>query len=235
MSVEDLDEWGGEVSVLDLVDGRDGAVVHGGHGLAVGVKLLEDLHLVVVELLSGLFVFLLEELLHLLDEESLGNIEEALLGTNDLGVVELVVVGHGLLVLSPLLVLALVDVVGALNDDILEFLEKDEDLTLDLGVVVWSLIGVELLGQVRDLSPEVVLLLRELEGDDLSSIGAGLHDLLLVGNSLQLDGATNEFDAFAEGVGGHGEGVLGSSSSEVEVLLLALLEISDVVKDLLGP
>ena len=48
---------------------------------------------------------------------------------------------------------------GGINDDFLELLELGEDLGLDLVVVVFALIGIELLGKIGDRSPEVVLLL----------------------------------------------------------------------------
>jgi len=235
VSVQDLDEWGSEVPVIDLVNGLDCTVVKGSHGLSVSVELLEDLHLVVVEFASCCHVLMLKELLHFLDEESLGDIEEALLGANDLLVVELVVVAHGFLVLDPLGVLALVDLVGGINNHIFELLELLEDLSLNLLIVVRSLVSVELLGEVRDLSPEVVLLLRELVSNDFSGISAGLVDFLLVNHCLHLNTFTDELDTFAEGVGSHGEGLLGSSSSEVDFFLLILFKLGDAFHNLCAP
>jgi hypothetical protein len=106
------------------------------------MELLEDFHFVFIEFASSVFVFFDKKSLQLLHEELLGNVKETLLSTDDLFVIELVVVGHGSLVLEPLFRLALVELGGGIKDDLLEFLELGEDLRLDLVVVVGSLVSV---------------------------------------------------------------------------------------------
>ena len=148
MAIEDLDQRCGKVPVLNLVNGLDGVVIESSHDVSVLMELLEDLVFVLIKFTASVFVFLEEERLQLLHEELLGNIEEALLGTDDLLVIELVVIGHGGLILEPLFGLALVELGCGIKDDLLEFLELGEDLRLDLVVIVGSLVSIELLGEI---------------------------------------------------------------------------------------
>ena len=148
VAIEDLNQRCSEVPVLNLVNGLDGVVIESSHDVSVLMELLEDLVFVLIKFTASVFVFLEEERLQLLHEELLGNIEEALLGTDDLLVIELVVIGHGGLILEPLFGLALVELGCGIKDDLLEFLELGEDLRLDLVVIVGSLVSIELLGEI---------------------------------------------------------------------------------------
>ena len=129
--------------------------------------------------------------------------EKTLLGSDDLLVIELVVGGHGFLILDPLFTLALVELGSGVKDDLLELLELGEDLRLDLVVVVLSLVSVELLGKVGDGSPEIVPLLLELEGNDFPGAGGSNLDFLLVYSSFHLYTFPNVFNTVTEGRGSH--------------------------------
>ena len=170
VSVEDLNKWCSEIWIIDVIDGADGVVVEVDHDLSVLVELLEDLVLVVIQLTACFLVSFLENALKLLDKEGLSGLEHALLGSNNLFVVESVVLSDSCLVLKPFLALAFVELGGCINDDLFELLELGEDLSLDLVVVVLTFISVELLGKIGDRSPEVVLLLLELVSNDFSGI-----------------------------------------------------------------
>ena len=74
------------------------------------------------------------------------------------------------MVLEPLFGLTLVELGGGVKDDLFKLLELGEDLGLDLVVVVNSLVGIELLGEIGNRSPEIVPLLLELEGNDFPGI-----------------------------------------------------------------
>jgi hypothetical protein len=188
------------------------------------MELLEDLMFVIIEFAACLIVLLLEDGLQLLQEKVLGYIEETLLGTDDLLVVEFVVVRHGILVLEPLFRLALVEFSGGIEDDLLELFELGKDLGLDFVVVVLSLVGIELLGEVRDRSPEVVLLLLELVGNDLSGVGGCFLDLFLIKSGLHFDTLTDVFDTITKSSGGHSERALSCNPLEFNFLLLLLLQ-----------
>ena len=231
VSIEDLNQWGSEVLVLDLINGANGVVVESSHDISVLVELLEYLVLVVIEFATCLIVLLLEDGLQLLQEKVLGYIEETLLGADDLLVVEFVVVRHGGLVLKPLVGLALVELSGGIKDDLLELFELGEDLGLDFVVVVLSLVSIELLGKIGDGSPQVVLLLLELVGNDLSGISRSFLDLILVKSSLHFDTLTNVFNTITEGGGGHCEGALSGNPLELDFLLFGLLQFIQLCQD----
>ena len=159
-----------------------------------------------------MLISLLEDGLELLNKEGLSCLKHALLGSNDLLVEESVVLSNGFLVLQPLFALALMKFCGGINDDFLELFELSEDLAFDLVVVVLALVGIKLLGKVRDRSPEVVLLLLKLVSNDLSGLACGCPDCHLIQPSLHLDALTDVCDAISKCTGGHGEGSLCSQS-----------------------
>ena len=101
---------------------------------------------------------------------------------------------------------------GGVKDDLFELLELGEDLRLDLVVVVNSLVGIELLGEIGDRSPEIVPLLLELEGNDFPSVGGGFLDRSLVKASLQFNTLTNILDTITESTCSHCKGALSCNS-----------------------
>jgi hypothetical protein len=70
----------------------------------------------------------LKETLHFLQEEVLGDVEKTLLGSNDLLVIELVVVRLGLLEVKPFGTLGLVELSCGIKNGMLKFLELLKDL-----------------------------------------------------------------------------------------------------------
>ena len=148
MAIKDLNKRCGEVSVLNLVNGLDGVVVEVDHDVPVVVELLEHLHFVLIKLPVDGTVFVLKGALQLLKEKRLGDLEEAGLGTNNLFIVELVVVCDGFLVLKPFVGLAVLKLSAGTDNNTLEFLELLKDLLFDLIVVVVPLVSVELLGEI---------------------------------------------------------------------------------------
>jgi len=178
------------------------------------MEMVENLLFIFVELLGGLFVLILKKLLQFFQEEVLSDVKETLLGSDDLLVVELVVFRHGMLVLNPFRRLAVVELLGSFDDEDFELLELLEDLLLDLVVVVVPLVGIELLCEVRDGSPEVVLGLLKVVLDDLSCFFCGHLHLVLVVHGLHFDTFTDEFNAFTESLCCHGERFLCGFTSE---------------------
>ena len=224
VSVEDLNKWSSEVRVVDVIDGANGVVVEVDHDLSVLVELLEDLVFVLIKLTASLIISFLEDALELLDKEGLGSLEHASLGANNLLVIESVVLSDGCLVLEPFLALAFVELGGCIDDDLLELLELSEDLSLDLVVVILSLVSIELLGKVGNGSPEVVLLLLELVSNDLSGICGGTLDCSLVCHGFHFNALADEFDAISEGTGRHGQRSFSSKSLDGKFVLLSVLE-----------
>ena len=225
MAVEDLNERGGEVSVLNLVNGHDAVVVEVFHNVSVLVEMFKYFVFVVVKFIASGFVLFLKETLHFLEEELLGDIEKTLLGSNDLLVIELVVVSLGVLEVKPFGTLGLVELSCGIKNGLFKLLELLKDLFFDLVVVVVSLVSIELLCEVRDGSPEVILVLLELILNDFSGLSGVVANGVLVIHGLHLDRFAYEFDAVAESVGCHGEGAFSCLSSERDSFLLVSLEV----------
>ena len=137
-----------------------------------------------------------------------------------------------MLVLKPLIGLAILELSGSTDNNTLEFLEFLKDLLFDLVVVVISLVSVKLLGEIRDGSPELILVKLEVVLNDLTSFSGGVLDGVHVTLGFHLNTVADELDAFSKGLGSHGEGTFGSSSSDVDFLLLIFLQAVDVLVNL---
>ena len=231
VAIEDLNERGSEISVLNFINGLDAVVVEVDHDVSVLVEMFKYFVFVVVELVASAFVLFLKVTLYFLEEEMLCDIEKTLLGSNDLFVVELVVVSLGVLEVKPFGTLALVELSSGIKNGMLELLELLKDLLLDLVVVVMSLVSIELLGEVRDGSPEVILVLLELILNDFSGFSCVVHNGFCIVHCLHFDRFADEFDAVAESVGCHGEGLFSCFSSESDLLRLFSLEVIHLLSE----
>jgi len=198
VSIEHLNKWVCELFVINIIDGFDGIVVEIGNVLSVNMELLEDLVFILIELCLGADAISLELILKSLPEDLIGELEEAVLGLEDLLVVEHVVSGNSILVLDPLLLLVCVKCIPHIRAGVIEFHELLNDLSLDGRLVFEPVIGIELLGEERDLSPEGVFLRLKVVGNEFSSISGGSLDVQLVFVSLCLQSFTDELDTFTE-------------------------------------